>query len=233
MPEKWLITLDIETQTAFHTLGPGHTLPLIDRMLQVDPTGRPMIPGSSVRGRVRAHLERLLKASGRPVCTPPQPDKTCPHAPAIQTELKQLSPEYCLACRIFGSAWRDSKVSFSNFYLQDDLAAEQVTAERTAVSLNRRLGVAQAERLFTAQTTLPGKSLSFAGTIEGLLIPQELGWLLAALRLVTHLGGSKARGLGQVNLKIARLEQWAGRDQGWQEVNQQPLLEEVRRDAAL
>jgi CRISPR/Cas system CSM-associated protein Csm3 (group 7 of RAMP superfamily) len=234
MTERWRITLRIDAETAFHTLGPGRTLPLVDRTLQVDSRGNPMIPGSQVRGRVRVHLERLLKASSQAVCSPPRPDRTCPHNPAIQKQLAGLDEPYCLACRIFGSPWREAAVAFGNFYLvRDEVEEADLIAERTSVGISRRLGTAQAERLFTSQTTSPGIHLSFGGPVEGCLSQEELGWLLAAFKLVTHIGGDKARGLGRIALKVSELQRWDAPSRKWTSSDPQVILKEVMQHATL
>jgi CRISPR/Cas system CSM-associated protein Csm3 (group 7 of RAMP superfamily) len=147
-----------------------------------------------------------------------------------------LAEPYCLACRIFGSAWRESAVSFGNFYLiNNDGSAEESFAERTSVSLNRRLNTAEAGRLLVMQTTAPGAALTFTGLVEGRLKREELAWLLAAFRLVTHLGGSKARGLGRIALKVTELQRWDTSTQPpqWIMVEARSIMEEVLKDAPL
>lgn len=228
MTQQWRLELEIETQSAFHTFGPGQTLPLVDRALQVDAEGYPYIQGSTVRGRIRVHLERLLKGLGQPVCRPPRPQGTCPHYKPIGDQLAARGERYCLACRIFGSAWRQSTLAFTDFPLhRTGLAPEAYAGERTSVGISRRLGSAQAERLFHSQTTTPGDRLRFVGQAQGRLTDEEMGWLLAAIRLVTHLGGHKARGLGRVRMQVASLARWDDKSKTWKPVDSQALLREV------
>jgi CRISPR/Cas system CSM-associated protein Csm3 (group 7 of RAMP superfamily) len=234
MTHQWRLELEIETQSAFHTFGPGQTLPLVDRALQVDAEGYPYIQGSTVRGRIRVHLERLLKGLGQPVCRPPRPEGTCPHYKPIAGKLAAQGEEYCLACRIFGSAWRSSTLTFSDFHVdRAGLAPEACVGERTSVGISRRLGSAQAERLFHSQTTIPGNQFRFLGHAQGWLTQEELGWLLAAIRLVTYLGGHKARGLGRVQVQVTSLSRWNGENQTWEPEEPQALLREVVDHATL
>jgi len=223
---RWRITLRVETLTDFHTLGPGRTLPLLDRPLQVDTSGRPFIPGSLIRGRVRAHLERLLKARGEPVCRPPTPQNMCPHNQEVVQKLAATGEPYCLACRIFGSAWRESGVVFSDFYLDGE---SQESSTRTGVGISRKLGTVQAERLFFTETAPSG--IRFIGKAEGWLSREEAGWLVAALKLVSHLGGGKSRGLGEVRFTLADMERWDAEEGKWVKENPQDLIEEVIGDA--
>jgi CRISPR/Cas system CSM-associated protein Csm3 (group 7 of RAMP superfamily) len=223
MAEAFRIPLTARAETALHLTGPGRTLALVDRPLQVDHDGRPVLPGSSVRGRVRAQLERLLRGLGLPVCTPPRPERMCP----------RLRDEYCLACRIFGSPDLEAAVRV------DDLRCEGVDEtlpQRTNVSLSRRLGTAQGERLFVSETT-PWRAgtdhaLTFHGQLSGRAGRTELGWLLAAIRLVTHVGGSKARGLGRVRLEAETVEWWDAEDGTWRSEASGRLISEVLDDAS-
>ena len=60
-----------------------------------------------------------------------------------------------------------------------------------------------------------------------------MGWLLAATGLVTHLGGSKARGLGRVQLQVRTLSCWDAESRAWAEVDPQALVKEVMERATV
>jgi CRISPR/Cas system CSM-associated protein Csm3 (group 7 of RAMP superfamily) len=198
MEKTFRIPLTAYAVTALHLTGPGRTLALVDRPLQVDENGRPVLPASSVRGRVRVHLERLLRGTGQPACTPPRPESMCPHQDG----------RYCLACRIFGCPRREALVRFDDLRLATP--APEALPQRANVSLSRRLGTAQGERLVISETTpwQDGHELQFIGWASGRAGREDVGWLLAAIRLVTHIGGGKARGLGQVRLEAPEVEWW-------------------------
>lgn len=222
MRENWRIVLEAETQTAFHTLGPGRTLPLIDRAIQIDTEGNPFIPASSVRGRVRAHLERLLKTLGYPICRPPRPEQMCPHAGVVTDP----NEPFCLACRIFGNPWHPSSTFFEDLRLVPEQRSDWKSSYRTGTGISRGLSTVRAERLFTTET-VSTIGLRFRGNVKGRLSREEVGWLLAALRMVRHLGGDKARGLGQVYLRVTGLYRWNTAAKAWVEENPEALLEEV------
>jgi hypothetical protein len=205
------IKLQARLQSALHIAGPGRAVALVDRPIELDTAGYPLIPASSIRGRLRAHLERLLKAWDQPVCTPPQPAQMCPHLWRGQDA--QPEQGYCLACRLFGSAWSEAAL------LSDDLRLieaqrgdpEILRLERMSLSVGRRLGTAQSERLFATETTTPhlaDEPLCFEGTMIGMVTAEEAGWLLAAVPTITHVGGSKARGLGALDLTVAEVAWW-------------------------
>jgi len=228
--QRFSLKLKIQPETAFFIGGPGRTLPLVDRSIEVDELGFPYIPGSSFRGRVRVHLERLLKTMGEPVCTPPRPESMCPH----NREVVLRGHAVCRVCRIFGNAWIPSSVVFSNFKLVEfpNLVGSSGKSLwlRPGVSIDRHLGTAEEQKLFTLECVpfQPGnKPLVFQGVIEGWLSKEDLGWLIAAIRLVSHLGGHKARGLGRIMITLEDLKLWDEQRKTWSSSSWQTILEEV------
>jgi CRISPR/Cas system CSM-associated protein Csm3 (group 7 of RAMP superfamily) len=224
MPRHFRMTLSATAHSALHITGPGRTLPLVDRPLQLDEQGLPVIPASSVRGRIRAHLERLLPAFGLPVCSPPRPELMCPHA--------RVPDGFCLACRVFGSPRRDAAVLFNDLKVQPIRPLFNFP-QRIQVSISRRLNTAQAERLFSSETTPFSENVQsvFAGQISGRAEPVELGWMIAAIALVEHIGGDKARGLGRVRLSATQLQWWDANSRQWQSDDTQNLVEAALNDA--
>ncbi|MDZ7373980.1 MAG: RAMP superfamily CRISPR-associated protein [candidate division KSB1 bacterium] len=231
MAYAWRALVRITARSPIFTLGPGRSLPMVDRTLLLDEEGRPLILASSVRGRCRAQLERLLRANGQPVCTPPLPEWTCPHNREVALQLGQ-GPQYCLACRIFGSPWRESAVYFSDFRLDagEDLGLPTFVTERIGVGMSRKLGAAEEKRLYLTEAGPAGVELHFFGTVEGETEKDELAWLLASLSSLTHLGGQKGRGLGRVRVTVESLA-IAQEDGSWKTVDVGTWLPEVLRDA--
>ena len=204
------IKLQAKLQSALHIAGPGRAIALVDRPIELDTAGYPLIPASSIRGRLRAHVERLLDALKQPVCHPPQPMQMCPH---VWSQEKQPEEGYCLACRLFGSAWYEAALVNDDLRLIESQRgdSEILRMERMSLSVGRRLGTAQSERLFATETTTPRlaeEPLCFEGNMTGMVTPQEAGWLLAAVPTVTHIGGSKARGLGALQLSAIDVAWW-------------------------
>jgi hypothetical protein len=135
--------------------------------------------------------------------------------------------DYCLACRIFGCPNRESAIRFDDLRVKD--AAATLLPTRTNVSLSRRLGTAQGERLFISETSPwhTGQPLLFTGHASGRADRDEVGWLLSAMRLVTHLGGSKARGLGNIRLEAEIVLWWEQENASWRREQANTLIEEV------
>lgn len=233
MADALRVELELELESALHTLGPGRVAVLTDKPIELDGLGYPVIPASTIRGRLRAHLERLLRGLDEPICHPPRPERMCPHAWG-----RQPAPAegYCVACRIFGSPWREAGIAAGDLHLvaeQRAAPAETLRQERAGVGISRRLGSAQSERLFfieTSTATGTGGRLRFRGMLEGRLSELEAGWLLAAMPLLSHIGGGKSRGLGQCTLRASALAWW--RDGQWNPADPDELLKEVLGDAA-
>lgn len=69
LPGRFQIQVSLEIQDMFHIAGSGRNLPLVDLTVEMDERGKPYIPGSSVKGRVRAYAERLMRTAGLQVCS--------------------------------------------------------------------------------------------------------------------------------------------------------------------
>lgn len=232
MADLLRIHIQAELASALHILGPGRTGGLLDRPIELDAQGYPLIPASTMRGRLRTHLERLLVSLDQPVCTPPAPERMCPHA----WRTADPAEGFCMACRIFGSPWYEAGMISGDLLLdaKQRIAPGLLRTERTSVSISRRLQTAQVERLFSIETATQGlgtTSLRFAGVLSGRLERQEAGYLLAAIRMVTHAGGSKARGLGALRLTATTVEWW--RERAWVAESAQDVIKEALKHAEI
>lgn len=216
MSELFRLQVEVRLQGMLCVGGPGRPHPVADRVVALDEQGLPYLPASTVRGRLRAHLERLLRAYDRPVCEPPRPARMCPHA-----ALKGVSDGYCVACKLFGSPWREAAVLCSDFRLADGVqagvqpGADRLvpTVLRTEVGIARKLGTVSEGRLFFTEAVPQGteqEPVRFVGEMEARADRSEIGWLVAAMALVTHLGGQKGRGPGRVSIRLAGVSWWKG-----------------------
>lgn len=165
----------------------------------------PYIPGSTLKGAIRSHAERIIRTIGgkdrarRPwACDPLMAEAPCRRVKGPEPEKYQ---NLCNACRIFGSSEFASRLSITDAYPQD--LAAVVCEERSSVSIDRVLGSAVgapttyevvAAGTFTATLRLVNFSL------------EQLGLLGLVLRDIDRrqvgLGAGKTRGLGQVSLSI-------------------------------
>lgn len=187
------IDLIVCTQSGLAISGGREVLPGVDRgIVRGERREAHLIPGSSLRGRTRAALEALAAAAGLVVCGAPRAGEMC----------MPVADEFCVACRLFGSPWRRSPLSFSDLWSQP--TGQVARAEvRPGVGLDRYTGTAAEDRLYWMEAVPHG--WVFSGTIRGDLAEEEIPWLLAALGHVRHLGGGKSRGLGKVEIRVDAL----------------------------
>ncbi len=225
--EQFQLQIKLMLQSDLHIAGPGRTLPLVDRSVEVNEQRQPIIPASSFRGRLRAELERILNGLGEKTCIAPQPDRMCPHtARSADTD----EPYYCRACRIFGSAWRFSAITLTDLLSEKAFDQKEPLPLRTGVSINRRLGTAEEQQLFVTETVpsqAKAQALSFSGKIDGWLTREDIGWLLVGVKSLTHIGSGKARGLGRIKSLDMTLQVYEPTAQEWQAVD----WEKVRKEA--
>jgi len=159
-----------------------------------------VIPGSTLKGRLRNECERIALALGEDICLAPQPEKMCPQN--FLNSRKQA--DYCIICRIFGSPWHPGRLYFGDLVwnMPDDWEKKEwknitKTQVRPGVSISRYLGIKREKKLFFAETSLAGADMMFEGSIEGYLEnKQHLALLLSGLRTLFAVGGIKSRGLG-------------------------------------
>jgi len=122
-------------------LGAGRTDELSGAEIAVvkDELRRPYIPGSSFKGALRAHIERLVRAAlpgRRGACNPVSEDERCitreemarwreearqestnTGEPADAILHRRVLGQSCLVCRLFGSPWLAGKVQVRDLML--------------------------------------------------------------------------------------------------------------------
>jgi len=178
--------------------------------------GVPFIPGSSIKGAVRALTERILRSlpdkSPLWACDPFA--KPCIEPKKAQIWLRQgdeqrVWDEACTACRIFGSPWLASRVAFKDAYLENYEDLPVVTQIRDGVGIDRDLGAARQGIKYDFEVVVPGARFGIEILTEN-LEDWELGLLLSVLRFWEEghlaLGGKVTRGPGWGRLKDLRLE---------------------------
>ncbi|EFO81934.1 hypothetical protein OSCT_0083 [Oscillochloris trichoides DG-6] len=188
------IALTITTLTSLSVGAGGSSGSRADKSVIRDGYGRPIIPGSQVKGKVRHAAEALLQGLGLPSQAHFDDDES-PSNPIRQ---------------LFGSPQVRSPLRFTDLpaALGDILnPAEnrQLLSElRPSVSINRRRGVAEDERLLFRETVPHSLVFSADDAITGYLKADDfpsVALLWAALRFCSRWGGATSRGLGWVNIE--------------------------------
>ncbi len=179
------------------------------------------LPGSSLRGVIRAHAESLLRSIDlHHACDPfrmkPDQQSTLDWACMTEKSLKGRTEKKadklsgseawaysCYACRLFGNTGLASRLRVGDFYIDGD---EPLTETRHGVAIDRITG-AVAQGPFELETVTDGE---FSGTITlRNFTTGQLGLLAAALLDLSDglvsIGHAKSRGLGRVELIFDRI----------------------------
>jgi CRISPR-associated RAMP protein (TIGR02581 family) len=204
-------------------VGAGRAFPPVGTDLPVvrDALGAPYIPGSSLKGSLRAEIERFVRAvRPRRACNPTRPaercvtpdrlaalERTAAEQPASDDALTPaLLGETCWVCRLFGAPWLASRVQVADlpideatwgghFQLRDGVAIDRDT-ETARVGLKYDYEVVPAGAEFHCRLR--------ADTDH----PPLLGMLALGVRALETgqlaIGGGRSRGLGRVQLVVER-----------------------------
>ncbi len=197
----------------------GSTGSLADKPIVRLADRRLLIPGSQLKGRLRHECEKLARALGWPVCESPVAETMCPQIgrdnPAFQRAEydigKQFADEttqhHCLVCQIFGNPALPSRIVVDDLICQE--APENLPEVlRPGVTINRRRGTAEDQKLYFLETSPVNVQLPFVGHLHFQLDcpPYTRALVLAALHHIHALGGSKSAGLGWLTWKIGDTE---------------------------
>ncbi len=188
--------------------------------------GRPFIPGSSLRGVLRSHVERIVRTfepnagDGRGACQPVVEQQLCITAEKRERIRKEAADEEyartvfsrsCRVCRVFGSPWLASRVRITDLPCLNGARAER----RDGVAIDRDKETVAHKYDF--EVVPPGSEFRLELVADNLdQVERGLLWLgIEELRRGQILvGGFKGRGLGHIRVKEenVRLELVEGRD---------------------
>jgi len=185
--------------------------------------GRPFIPGSSLRGVLRSHIERIVRTfepeagNGRGACIPVVESEWCISSKRRQEEILKEIPggatndrEYarkifyhsCRVCRVFGSPWLASRVRISDLPCVNGATPET----RDAVAIDRDKETVANKYDFEA---MPAGSQFRLEIVADNLDEAERGLLWLGIEELKRgqilIGGFKGRGLGRTTLENLQL----------------------------
>jgi CRISPR-associated RAMP protein (TIGR02581 family) len=206
------------TRTALR-IGTGRSAELIGAELPVlrDARDRPFIPGASLKGVFRSHVESLIRAvtdDRRGACCPTGEDAhLCLDRDGVARLKKQSKSDEelaqaiwtssCLVCRTFGSSWLASHVWMSDLLVDQDIWFGQFQV-RDGVALGRDTGTVNEGLLYNYEVVPAGTSFHCEIAAEG-LEDWQLGMLWLGLQPFLRgemaVGGFRSRGLGAVTLE--------------------------------
>lgn len=229
------ITGQLRCETALRIGAGKNSLDAMATNLPVmkDGSGQPYLPGSSLKGVIRAQVEAILRSQaeskGQPplrwACDPVSQTERCikddeddrksgaeklrPVKDRASDARRRVEASACLACRIFGAQSLGSHVLFSDARLSAD-QPDVRTEIRDSVALDRDLCRAAYKRKYDFEVVPAGTLFELRLLVMDL--PEELeGALVLGIQMLeegfARLGGFRSRGLGLVrleNMKAAR-----------------------------
>lgn len=203
---------------------------LPDMQVVRDASGRPYIPGSSLKGVVRSRVEQLLRSlDDRYACDPL--GRGCGRYREV-TGTEPGEPRYrahCYACRLFGSTAIAGRIAFVDAFAP--AGQEPRTAERHNVAIDRRSGGQSPGALFSPEVVEQGR-FEAEVRLTNFALWQVLA-LIDTLRDLDEgyvtLGGGSSRGFGRVRVSLPEVQF------DWRDLRREPpahLKGYSERDAA-
>lgn len=193
---KILITAEIEIKTGMHigTGGEYAAIGAVDSPVVRDPvTNLPVIPGSSLKGKLRSILAR----------------KYCPTADEAEKDTDEIK-------RLFGSKKHSSRLLFNDMRLanKDELRAKNVAApteikfENFINRLNSVANPRQIERVIPGAKFAAEIIYNIDDNIPKEQINEDMALLAEGLKLLEYdyLGGHGSRGYGRIKINTINAE---------------------------
>ena len=167
----------------------------------------PCLPGSSMKGALRSHFERVVRGLrlGDNVVCDPLGFENCGRSLREAKNGEEVYRGSCPACRMFGSTAMASRVIFSDARLAP--GQDAVHEHRDGIAINRLTGGVDRHLLFSFDPMASGTRLVFEATLRNFET-----WQLGALFLLAEhldkghirLGFGKSRGFGAVAGEVKR-----------------------------
>ncbi|AFZ42900.1 protein of unknown function DUF324 [Halothece sp. PCC 7418] len=201
-----ILSVTATLETALCVGSGGSSGSLADQPIVRTAAGKLYIPASQLKGRVRHECEKLARGLEWSICHPPDPNLMCP---------QNGGDSHCLICQLFGNPTVSSKIIFDDLVCETDL--QLLETIRPGVTINRRRGVSEDQKLYFLETSPMNTELEFKGEITFLSDCSEAGKILvlSALKQIAALGGSKSTGLGWLRWKTGEL---AITDEAWEKL---------------
>ena len=186
--KQWRLTATVDTALCIGDSGAGETF--ADRTTIKTSDGKLYIPASTLKGIWRHACEAIARGQGQQVCNSPRAESMC-------------STTHCIICQIFGSPTLEARLFISDLIIDTDLDTRSVTEIRNGVTINRRRQVAEDQRLYFTETSLPRAGFTFSGdvTINREVTKEHLDLLSDGLKYIHAIGTGKSRGLGWVKIE--------------------------------
>ena len=200
--KQWRLTAKIDTALCVGDSGGSETG--ADRATVKTSEGKLYIPASTLKGIWRHACEVIAQSENHFVCKSPRAAEMCPRPPEEHREAdtKSVKDGHCIICQIFGSPSMVSRIFINDLIADADVVAA-LTEVRNGVTINRRRGVAEHQRLYFTETSLSNADISFSGdvTIGAKITDEQIKILQAGLKFIHAIGTGKSRGLGWLKIE--------------------------------
>ena len=174
----------------------------------------PFIPGSSLRGVVRAYIERLVRSlepqpgGGKGACDPLDLKRSCIRSGADdeRPSVDEVCNGSCRVCRVFGNTYLASRVRFADLPCAGAWSVEV----RDGVAIDRETETVSGRKKYDFEVVPAGTTFTMRVTADN-LDAEEKGLLWLGLRELhdghVQVGGGKGRGLGWVQLENTEIRE--------------------------
>lgn len=201
-----------------------------DNPVMRDYEGYPFIPGSSLKGALRAAIEQVSRnfnKDDRLICCNIFGSSTGgSDGPCIdeykKDEIKESSAdtsdyeqtiwdESCMICRLFGSPWLASKVWIQDLYIAREKFDPILVEVRDGVAIERDTETARDKGKFDFEVVPPGTEFELEIVLEN---PEDFEIALINLGIrqfnegFARLGGIISRGLGRVSIEWSHIRKY-------------------------
>ncbi|GAW32180.1 CRISPR-associated RAMP protein Csx7 [Carboxydocella sp. JDF658] len=187
-----------------------------DNQVVKDYLGRPYIPGSSLKGVLRAFTESIVRALAETgikggelwACDVLDKKHNCVHDVKKSSDEEEIYNRHCSVCKVFGSTQLAGKFQVKDLTVTED-GWDNWYESRNGVSIDRDSGTAAIGLLYESEV-VPADTLFELEIVLENLSPRDkfiaaIG-LKALLQGELTLGGMTSRGLGRVRLIKARVK---------------------------
>jgi CRISPR-associated protein Csx10 len=196
----------------------------VDELVRRDGFDLPFVPGSTIRGLVANALRQLRDPLQLDVCD----QSTAREEGRLGTlcGVTRVDTPPCPLCTLTGSQHQPARVTWGAARLcftdakeplpgglsREDLAKAAahvpglLARPRPRTAIERATGRADDQRLFSREEAEPGLELEGRIDLAGDLPPHHVALLVAALRWVREIGGSRRRGLGRCRLELVEVD---------------------------
>ena len=199
--KRWRLIAKVDTALCIGDSGAGESG--ADKTTVKTTDGKLYIPASTLKGIWRHACEIIARSQDYYVCKSPRAENMCPRPKEelVNENTKEIQDNHCIICQIFGSPKVESNIFISDLIHNIDSEIE-TTAIRSGVTINRKRRVAEDQRLYFTETSIPNAGFEFSGgvSLSNVITDKQIELLKTGLNYIHAIGSGKTRGLGWIRI---------------------------------